>query len=150
VLAQGLMTYTSRGATTDLAVTAAVNVQVEHSDLETGRHPRALEWNGQWLARIDLQGTIRLTNHMDRPVDVEITREVPGAMDAADHDGRIEKLNLHDGPGQAAGGLPYWWPWYAWPHWWYQYNGIGRARWVLTLPAGETVELRYTWHYFWL
>jgi len=44
---------------------------------------------------------------------------------------------------------PYWWGWYNWPYWWRHFNGVGRVTWKLTLEPTKSVELGYTWHYFW-
>lgn len=43
----------------------------------------------------------------------------------------------------------YRWCWYNWPYGWSHFNGIGRITWKLTLPAGKSIDLGYTWHYFW-
>jgi hypothetical protein len=71
VLAQGMMTYTAVNATSDLEVTKAVDIQVAKSDAETARVPTAVRWQGTDYARVDLAGTITLTNHRDKAVDVE-------------------------------------------------------------------------------
>jgi hypothetical protein len=49
----------------------------------------------------------------------------------------------------AAGNGPSWWGWYSWPSWWHQLNGVGRITWKIDLAAGKSVDLGYTWHYFW-
>jgi hypothetical protein len=52
VLAQGMMTYTPRGAESDLDTTTAVNVLVRKDERETGRIPNALNWQGSSYARV--------------------------------------------------------------------------------------------------
>jgi len=150
VLAQGMMTYTSTGANVDLAITAAVDFQVRKSDAETKRTPNAMQENGNSYSRIDLAGKISLTSHHAQAAEIEVTRHVLGAADSADHDGKIEKLNLFEGGeyGPAAD-YPYWWNWYGWPQWWNYLNGINRITWKLKLDPNQSADLGYEWHYFW-
>jgi hypothetical protein len=148
VLAQSLMTYTARGATTDLEVTAAVNVQITHADEETARDPAAVAFEGNQIGRVELSGKVHLANYSGRPIKLEVTREVLGAVDSADHDGAVTKVNVHE-QALPGGGYPDWWGWYSWPYWWWHFNGIGRAEWKLELDAAAEVDLGYTWHYYW-
>ena len=62
VLGQGLMSYTARGAECDLALTTAVDIKVTKHDRETGRAPGALTVGGSSYLRVDLQGSIAITN----------------------------------------------------------------------------------------
>ena len=150
LLGQGLMTYTAAGATTDLEVTTAVNVQVAKTDTETERTPDAVKWNNHSYTRVDLAGTIALTNHRGHAVDLEVTRYVLGRVGSADHDGTLTQVNVfEDAEWTAGGAYPAWWGWYGWPAWWAHFNGQGSIKWKLTLDAGRDVELNYTWHYFW-
>jgi len=150
VLAQGMMTYTSVGANTDLEITKAVDIQVAKSETETQRIPNAVRWQGDDYARVDLAGKITLTNYKSQPIELEITRHVLGNVQTADHAGAIVKINsFEDGRYMAAGNSPSWWGWYSWPSWWHQLNGVGRITWKIDLAAGKSVDLVYTWHYFW-
>jgi hypothetical protein len=150
VLAQGMMTYTSTGASVDLPITTAVDFQVKKSDLETKRTPNAVEENGNRYTRVDLAGKITVTSHRAQPTELEITRYVLGAADSADANGKVEKINIFEnGEYLTAGDYPYWWNWYGWPHWWNYFNGIGRVTWNLAFEPNQTKELGYQWHYFW-
>ncbi len=150
VLAQGMMTYTSTGASVDLPITTAVDFQVKKSDLETKRTPNAVEENGNRYTRVDLAGKITVTSHRAQPTELEITRYVLGAADSADANGKVEKINIFEnGEYFTAGDYPYWWNWYGWPHWWNYFNGIGRVTWNLAFEPNQTKELGYQWHYFW-
>ncbi len=145
VLAQGLMTYTSVGGEVDLPITPAVDVKVTRKEHETKRTPNAVAHNGTPLGRVDLAGSLCLTNYRTTVVELEVTRSLLGTIDSVDHDGAVEMLNPFD---DAAGiQLPNWWSSYNWPFWWHQYNGIGHVKWKLKLEAGQSVELGYTWHY---
>jgi len=145
VLGQGMMTYTAMGGTTDLRITAAIDVQVSRTDYEVKKTPNAATWSGHHYDRFDLEGVITLVNHLDRPVKLEVTRHVLGNADSADNDGVLVKLSAFD----RAGGHPHWWGWYRWPYWWHHFNGTGRITWNRTLKPGKTVKLKYAWHYFW-
>jgi hypothetical protein len=149
LVAQGLMKYTAIGATSDLELTAAVDVSAQKSDKEAGRQANAANWHNLTFDRIELAGTIHLVNRRTGPVDLEVTRHILGLMDGADHDGKAEQMGWAEGGSELVGELPAWWYWYGWEEWWYHYNGIGRAEWKLTLEPGKDVDLKYTWHYFW-
>jgi len=147
-LAQGLMTYTASGASTDLAVTTAVEIKVKKTDQELKRTPNAASWGGDQYARVDLAGTLELTNYRSGPVEIEVVRNVLGNADEANQNGKMEKVNLLEEEG-AAGGQPYWWGWYNWPGWWRHFNGVGRITWTVKLDPGKSTTLSYAWHYFW-
>lgn len=153
VLGQGMMTYTAKGGATDLPITTAVDLQVKKTDNETKRTPNAVNWDGNNYARIDLAGTVTLTNYRSQPVDLEIVRHVLGNITEADHEGKIEMVNVFEdssfAPAGGAGYQPSWWSWWSWPHWWSRFNGVGRITWKLTLPPGKSESLQYTWHYIW-
>ncbi|UCD00059.1 MAG: hypothetical protein JSW66_09285 [Phycisphaerales bacterium] len=149
IIAQGMMTYTAVGASSDLELTAAVDITVEKLDNETNRVPDATKWDGYTYARSDLTGTIRLTNRRTETVTLEIRRSVLGHIDSASHEGSIEHLGRHEGGWMTANSLPFWWHWYNWPYWWYHFNSVGRVTWKHELQPGHTIELGYEWHYFW-
>jgi len=150
VLAQGTMTYTATGASSDLEITKAVDIQVVKSDAETGRVPNAVRWEDNDFARIDLAGKIRLTNYRDKTVEVEVTRHVLGNVTRADNKGVITRVNVfEDGTYMAAGDYPPWWRWYSWPQWWSHFNVVGRITWKISIEPGKSADLGYAWHYFW-
>lgn len=150
LLAQGMMTYTATGATTDLEITKAVDIQVDRSEAEVKRTPDAVRWQGDAYARIDLGGTLTLTNYRGQPIELEITRLVLGQVDSADLDAQVVKVNMVEDDGYFFGGdYPAWWRWYGWPAWWHHMNGVGRVKWKLNLESGKPLKLAYSWHYFW-
>lgn len=147
VLGQGTMTYTPPGAEADLTLTAAVDVSVKKTERETGRTADAVEMGGYKYARVDLAGTIRLTNNKKEAVRLEVNRYVLGSVDSADNNGVVARINLLEDPealGDAAASLRS-----GWPSWWSQVNGVGRITWKLDLPPGKSIDLNYAWHYFW-
>ncbi len=151
LLAQGLMTYAAPGANTDLTITTAVDIGVKKTDNETRRTPNAAVWQGESYGRIDLAGTITLTSFRKEPVDVEVTRNLVGNVDAADHNAKTEMVNVLEDAAVvgASGPYPSWWNWFAWPWWWHHFNGIGRITWTVTLGPAQPLTLGYTWNYFW-
>jgi hypothetical protein len=153
VLGQGLMPYTASGASTDLALTTAVDIQVNKSDRELKRTPNAYRHADQQYLRVDLQGSVRLTNHRDRPLALEVTRHVLGQVNSADHGGQVIMSNVFESrdhlPAGDQGRGAYGWDAFHWPWWWHQVNGLGRITWKLELAPRQPLDLGYAWHYFW-
>lgn len=150
VLAQGMMTYTSPGAESDLNITTAVDVRVRKSDTESKRTPNAVRWQGDDYGRIDLAGKITLTSFSRKAVEVEVIRQLLGNVDTIGNGGKVEMVNVYeDASFLADGSRPFWWGWHSWPYWWHHFNGVGRITWTVNLEPGKPVDLAYTWHYFW-
>jgi hypothetical protein len=150
VLAQGLMTYASPGAESDLDVTTAVDVRVKKADNETKRTPNAATWQGEQYGRIDLTGKITLTSFARQPLEVEVVRNVLGNVSEADQNGKIEMVNIFEDPTFGSGEpYPYWWTWFNWPWWWNHFNGVGRVTWTVKLEPNKPLDLNYTWNYYW-
>jgi len=150
VLAQGMMTYTTTGAVTDLELTTAVDISVKRTDTETSRTPNALTLAGLTYGRADSAGKITLTNHRNEPVEIEVKRFVLGQADKADSTGEAANVDpFADEEGIAGLAGPYGYRPYPWPDWWMRANGIGRFAWKVALEPGQTTELGYVWHYFW-
>jgi hypothetical protein len=150
VLGQGMTTYTSAGGLLDLPITTAVDIQVKKSDKETGRDHNATNFEGNVLAKINLEGTIRLTNNRAAPSKIEVTRHVLGNVTEAGQDGKIEMENVFEDDSTGPfGGYPPWWGWYSWPYWWTHFNGIAKITWKVDLDPGKSVELKYNWNYYW-
>lgn len=150
LLGQGMMTYTPVGGISDLTVTTAVDIGVQKKDRELKRTPNAVTWNGDQYSRVDVAGTVTLTNHSAQPVTLEITRQVLGNLETADHGGQVIKIgSFDDDQYLVTPDHPGWWNWYSWPYWWTRFNGTGLAKWTVTLDPGKTTDLGYTWHYFW-
>ena len=152
VLAQGLMTYTAPGASTDLALTTAVDLQIQKLDQETQRTPNALKHAGHSYLRVDLQGAVRLTNHRGQPLRLEVTRHVLGRVSNAEHGGQVVMSNVFESrdhlPVGDRGGSG-WWDGFNWPWWWHQVNGVGRITWNVEIEPHQQLDLGYTWHYHW-
>jgi hypothetical protein len=146
LLGQGMMTYTSPGSSVDLTVTTAINLPVKMEEQEAGRTSNAASFAGHQYDRIDVAGTISVTNYRKEPAKVEIERLTLGIADEAGQDGTITRLNAQHGSWSD---LPAWWQWYNWPGWWHHLNSVSRIRWTVTIATGEKLEVSYKWHYFW-
>jgi hypothetical protein len=148
VVAQGMMTYTAAGATSDLALTAAVDVQVQRSEKEVERTPNALQQDKTFYARIDMEGKVTLFNHRKTAAKVEVNRYVLGTADNASAAGKLTRLNVFDNAEAGVTSEP-WWHWYSWPSWWHHFNGTAKITWNLDIAPGKTEDLEYRWHYYW-
>jgi hypothetical protein len=147
VLGQGMMSYTAPGAECDLGLTTAVDIKVAKSDKETGRVPGALTVDGSAYLRVDLNGSIAITNRRDQPVDIEVKRSILGHAETAGQAGKVEMVNAYEEGGAVA--QPPWWGWYGWPGWWGAVNGVGQFTWKTRVEPGKKLTLTYRWHYFW-
>jgi hypothetical protein len=147
LLGQGMMTYTSPSASVDLTVTSAIDIKVTKRELETKRTPRAMQFEDTSLTRVDVSGTIQLTNLRAKPVEVEVIRYIMGQVQGAGDNGKAEMVHAWEDDDPEIATRPSWWGHYSWPHWWDRVNGIGRFQWAVRLETGKSVELRYTWHY---
>ncbi len=149
-LGQSMLTYTSVGGTVDLPLTAAMDIRVEKSDVETRREPNAVVWQGNSYAQVDLAGNVTLENFRSEPVTVEVTRHVAGQAISAGQGGEIRMINMfEDDLWLSAGSSARWWGSWSWPNWWAHVNGVGRVTWTVPLKAGEKASLDYTWRYHW-
>jgi hypothetical protein len=149
VLAQGMMTYTSIGGTGDLEITTAVNIKVKNSDQQVTTTPNAVKWNGDNYTKVDMTGTIELTNYSDKTVTVYVKRSVLGNVDEATEKGTVKQLGHGYDGFVFEGGVPFWWNWCSWPWWWYHFNSIGQTSWEVELDSKEDIKLDYNWHYYW-
>ena len=147
VLGQGMMSYTAPGAECDLELTTAVDIKVAKTDKETGRTPGALTVDGSTYLRVDLNGSIAITNRRDEAVDIEVTRSVLWHAETAGQAGKAEMVNAYEEGGAVA--QPPWWGWYGWPGWWGAVNGVGQFTWKTRVEPGKKLTLTYKWHYFW-
>ena len=149
LIAQSMMKYTPQGSAVDLDVTAAVDVLVKKQEKEVQRTPNAVRWNGDYYFKVDLSGTLTLSNRRKEPVDVEVVRHILGNADTANRKGKIEKLNVLEDSTFTGPSHPYWWSWYSWPSWWSHFNGIARISWKVAIEPGQEQTLTYDWHYYW-
>ncbi len=80
VLAEGMLTYTATGATTDLEITKAINILTKKTDTEIKRTPNAIRWHSDDYTKVDLSSTLKLTNLYNQPVYLEVNRYILAAI----------------------------------------------------------------------
>ncbi|MFK7742447.1 MAG: hypothetical protein AB8H80_19190 [Planctomycetota bacterium] len=146
ILGQAHLKYAARGASTDLELNVAIDVQVDSSERETGRKGNVL-MDGTNFRRIEIAGTTELTNRKGEAIEVEVQRRILGLIDEAGQGGVKRQLDLQSAWDGAA--RPDWWSWWSWPWWCFQHNGVGEVTWNVTLQPGESAKLEASWHYFW-
>ncbi|MBI4914601.1 MAG: hypothetical protein HY825_02030 [Acidobacteria bacterium] len=149
LLAQSMMRFTPPGASVDLDVTTAVDVLVRKHEKELKRTPNAVRWDGDDYTKVELAGTLTLTDRREEGVEVEVIRQVLGNVDSSAPEGQVERLNMLEDVAGPTSSYPFWWGWYSWPPWWSHFNGMARITWTVTLQPGQSTDLTYTWHYFW-
>jgi hypothetical protein len=147
LLAQGLTTYTSPGGSSDVEITAALDLQVRKTESEKERIPNALQWQGSSFRQVSLDGKICLTNYRAAPVEIEVRRVVLGEVAPPGQGGSVEKINLMEDT-KGAEPLPGHYSWY-WSWWWNQINPVSRIAWKVTVEPGKSVDLTYAWKYYW-
>ncbi|MFN7671835.1 MAG: hypothetical protein ACK5S5_15430 [Planctomycetota bacterium] len=147
LLAQGTMLYTPRGGATDLEINVAVDVKVDTDEREVKRDPGPFRLGDDQYARVDVAGTIKLTNRKPKAIEVEVTRRALGLADTIGQGGAQKQLDLVQ--AWQGGSANPWWGWWSWPHWWFQHNGFAEFRWTATVPSGGEATFDAGWHYFW-
>jgi hypothetical protein len=147
LLAQGTMLYTPRGGATDLEINVAVDVKVDTEEREVKRDPGPFRLGDDRYARVDVAGTIKLTNRKPKAIEVEVTRRALGLADTVGQGGAQKQLDLVQ--AWQGGSANPWWGWWSWPHWWFQHNGFAEFRWTATVAPGGEATFDAGWHYFW-
>lgn len=150
VLAQGTMTYTPPKRSCTITLTTAVDLLVERDDEETGRTPNAVNWNRTNYMRIDAAGRLKIANTSGKTVTIEVVRHVFGKIDEVGDGGAKRQLNPYDGDAvfgaTASTSSRYSWLWSVWSM---VLNGVGQARWTVTIEPGKEAQVACKWHYFW-
>ncbi len=148
LLAQTLMTYTASGGRSDLDLAPAVDVTVKRLETETKRTPNALKWRDDNYTRVDVGGRLVITSYRNEPITLELTQQFIGTVDSAEQKGVIRKLGLGDDDGESAdANVPTWWNYNSGD--WRAVNGLSSVKWTVTLPAKKSMEIPYSYHYFW-
>jgi hypothetical protein len=146
VLAEGMLTYTATGATTDLEITKAINILTKKTDTEIKRTPNAIRWHSDDYTKVDLSSTLKLTNLYNQPVYLEVNRYILGAIDTKSENTELTNINvLEDNSFFGFGSNDSYY--YNWSNW-FNLNGIGKLTWKTTLEPGKSVTFDYSWHYF--
>lgn len=134
-LAQELLTYTPSGGRVQVPVTVSVDTRGTYTEKETGRTLKALRWSGYDYARIEMEGTVSVTNSKKIPAEVHIHCRMGGLVSEASHDGQIETNAFDRSDWTDYSGHP-------------AVNNSSTVHWTLTVKPGETVTTNVKYHYF--
>ena len=123
--------------------------EFDRDDEEVGRELNDLQWNGAKYMRVDLDGRIAITNRTDATVRIEVRRLFFGKLDEVSGDGTKRQLGLHEDLDVDASERSWWHYSWLWSWWSVALNGVGEARWTVTIAPGEEAQLTTRWHYMW-
>ncbi|MBL8151601.1 MAG: hypothetical protein JNN15_16875, partial [Blastocatellia bacterium] len=139
LLSESLVTYTPQGASTDIELTKAVDLQIKKSEKELKRTPGAIHRNSYDYTLVELAGNITLTNYRKQPVYIEVRRFVLGNPSSASSNAVVEKINVFEDDSYSPDtNYPSWLSRrYGWPDWWSQFNGVGKISWKVDLESGK-------------
>ncbi|MFH1377317.1 MAG: hypothetical protein ABIH86_01020 [Planctomycetota bacterium] len=149
VIAQGMMTYTSPGAASDLELTTAINIIVKIEEEETERIPNSISYEGNQFGRINAQCAISIKNMMKNAVTVDVEKAIFGIIDDANGNGGVKQLSDIDEWIEPDYRNHYYAYSFWYDYWWRQLNGFGKASWTITIQPGEKVTVGCRWHFFW-
>ncbi|MGD9497824.1 MAG: hypothetical protein AB7Y46_16095 [Armatimonadota bacterium] len=126
ILGQATLHYTPRGGETLLKITQALGINAEEIEVEIARQPNAATFHDSRYDLVTVQGTLKLRSHLDKAVDMEITKLLSGEVEEMSPEGEVTKL---------AAGLQ-------------SVNPRSRVIWKLELPAGEELEITYSYRLY--
>ncbi len=158
LLAQSLLRYTSIGNETDLPVTDAIDIHLKKSEQQIKVTMNAVTIDGSHFRKLELEGTLELTNFKDKTVSIEVHRYLFGSATEVSAKGKIKILNILEdfsflpgaaSPSNRSYSYPLWWGWYDWPWWCWRLNSASKIDWEITLKSKESKKLSYKWSYYW-
>jgi len=128
VLGQDMLSFTPPGGTSLLKITQAVSINAEQNEVELSREPNAARFHGSTYDKITVEGTLRVTNYKDKPVQIKITKRVSGEVIAAGDGAEVVKV---------AGGLT-------------RVNPSSKLSWDIEAEPGSdnAVEVKYQYSFY--
>lgn len=119
---QDQITYTAPGATSDFLLTVAGGFTTFDTERELERgEPQNLQ--GILVTKVKTAGELEVTNYTDKDAKVRITKRVFGRVTEQSDGGEILGTTV----GQQ------------------RFNPLSTMRWVLTIPAGQSKKVTYTY-----
>ncbi len=149
VVSQSLLRYTPAGGLCSLDLSKAIDIHVEKEDFEVGRVADAKSLGRRTYHQVNYSGRIRLANHGNKKIALEVNRYLIGHMDETPQDGAHYTLSPFDdldtvfGPTSAGSSYR------GWASWWRQVNAVEKVSWTVVLDPKQERSLGYTWHYYW-
>ncbi len=126
ILGQSTLHYTPPGGKTLVKITHALGIQAEEIELEIARQPNAANFHGYRYDRVTVKGTLTMRSHMDRSVDVKVTKMLTGEVQESSPEAEVQQL---------AAGLK-------------RVNPRSRLTWERPLAAGEEIEMAYVYEVY--
>lgn len=123
LLGQDTLRYTASGASTTLRITRAIDVAAERSELEAGRARGAASFGGSSYDQVTVEGILSITNRRAEAIELEVEKLLRGEVTANPQEARVETV---------AEGLR-------------RVNPSQRLKWTVSVAAGATLELHYTY-----
>ena len=123
-ISQDTLRYTALGAAVEVPVATAINMAYDATEDEAGRELKAYtisEREGSYLDRVEVGGTLTITNHESHPAEMHVYHEVPGKPLRASDDARTSVAN----PGAKLT------------------ERRGTLSWTIIVPPGEQKSLTY-------
>ncbi len=77
---QDVCYYTAPGAETTIRMNQAMNLLAEENEIEIVRKPNAASFHGWQFDSVKVQGELKVRSRMDKPVKVEVTKELSGEV----------------------------------------------------------------------
>ena len=148
-VAQSVTQYTPVGASGEFHLSTAVDITVSSTTQELGREHNALRIDGSEFLRVDLSGTLTVTNRTAEAVTLQVKRDLLGAVASASDSPKSTRLSGFDDADAFTPANLRWWDWYASPAWFTRHNPLTRLEWDITLQPGEARTLDYAWSYYW-
>jgi hypothetical protein len=72
--------YTAAGAEASIRINRALNVQADQAEVEIERKRNAANFYGFGYDLVKLTGELKVRNRLDKPIDLEITKELSGEV----------------------------------------------------------------------
>ncbi len=93
-LSQDTLNYTPKSASTDVRLTAAVDIQAESQEFEIERETKQ-RWHDKYYDLVTIEGKLYLRNFTSEAISIEITKNLTGEILESDHGGKMEKDGNH-------------------------------------------------------
>ena len=91
-VSQDTLSYTPRGASTNLKLTIATDVRTDKNELEVERQQRATTRNGTTYDAVTVEGTLKVKNYKSKDIALKIDRDLIGEVLSTSDNGKTEKL----------------------------------------------------------
>ncbi len=123
ILGQDLMRYTPKDATATVKITRAIGVKAEQAELEQERQRDAAQLYGYHYDLITLEGTLSVANFQDKPLTIEIEKNLSGEVVSSNPEAEVETI---------ATGL-------------WKMNASRKLTWNLEMEPGEIKKITYSY-----